>query len=78
MKKLDIVNWFANEMHDNYGVTFLYQMTGNNAHYYTEVGLDDYSAEIYLYDEEFDRSIAEIRATTDDFDESDWLYGYDG
>lgn len=72
MKKLNIVNCFANEMHDNYGVTELYQMTGNNnVNYYTEVGLDDYSAVINLYDAEFDRSITEIRATTDDFDESE-------
>ena len=68
MEKLDIVNCFANKMHDNYGVTVLYQMTGkNNADYYTEVGLDDYAAVIHLYDAGFDRSIAEIRVTIDDF-----------
>ena len=70
MKKFNIVNCFAGEMHDNYGVTELYQMTGNNnVHYYTEVGLDDYSAVIHLYDAEFDRRITEIYVTTDDFSE---------
>ena len=68
---MDVIDYFAEQMHDNYDVTELYQMTGNNnEHYYAEVSLGDTSSGIKLYDEELDQRLVMIRETIDDYIEN--------